>query len=41
MVIFTFDSSRSLCDFCFNPAVGVTQRILEKYLVDGKKAGQP
>ncbi len=31
MVIFTFDSSRSLCDGCFNPAVGMTQRILEAY----------
>ncbi len=31
MVIFTFDSSRSLCDVCFNPAVGMTQRILESY----------
>jgi len=31
MVIFTFDSSRSLCENCFNPAVGMTQRILEAY----------
>jgi penicillin-binding protein 2 len=31
MVIFTFDSSRSLCDVCFNPAVGLTQKILEEY----------
>lgn len=31
MVIFTFDSSRSLCDNCFNPAVGMSQRILEAY----------
>ncbi|HEV8229612.1 MAG TPA: penicillin-binding protein 2 [Candidatus Limnocylindria bacterium] len=33
MVIFTFDSSRSLCDTCFNPAVGMTQRILEAYVL--------
>ncbi len=33
MVIFTFDSSRSLCDTCFNPAVGMTQRILEQYVL--------
>ena len=31
MVLFTFDSSRSLCDVCYNPAVAMTQRILEKY----------
>lgn len=33
MVIFTFDSSRSLCNNCFNPAVGITQRILEQYVL--------
>jgi len=32
MVIFTYDSSKSLCEFCLNPAVGMTQRILEQYL---------
>ncbi len=31
MVIFTFDSSRSVCDSCFNPAVALTQKILEAY----------
>ena len=31
MVIFTFDSSRSLCANCFNPAVALTQKILEAY----------
>ena len=31
MVLFTFDSSRSLCDVCFNPAVAMTQHILETY----------
>jgi penicillin-binding protein 2 len=31
MVIFTFDSSRSLCDVCYNPAVAMTQKILETY----------
>jgi penicillin-binding protein 2 len=33
MVVFTFDSSRSLCDFCQNPAIPVTQRVLETYLL--------
>ena len=32
MAIFTYDSSKSLCELCLNPAVGMTQRILEKYL---------
>ena len=32
MVIFTYDSSKSLCDVCLNPAVAMTQRILEQYL---------
>ncbi len=42
MVLFTFDSSRSLCDVCFNPAVALTQRILEAYKgVSDKKAGAP
>jgi penicillin-binding protein 2 len=36
MVIFTFDSSRSLCENCFNPAVGMTQRILEAYKLGTK-----
>jgi penicillin-binding protein 2 len=36
MVIFTFDSSRSLCNNCFNPAVAITQRVLEAYV-----AGKP
>src|SRR5437773_5113171 len=33
MVIFTYDSSKSLCENCFNPAVGMTQRILEAYVL--------
>jgi penicillin-binding protein 2 len=32
MVIFTYDSSKSLCELCLNPAVGMTQRILEQYV---------
>jgi hypothetical protein len=32
MVIFTYDSSKSLCDVCLNPAVAMTQRILEQYV---------
>ena len=33
MVVFTFDSSRSLCNTCFNPAVGITQRVFEAYVL--------
>jgi penicillin-binding protein 2 len=36
MAIFTYDSSKSLCEFCFNPAVGMTQRILEAYELGAK-----
>ncbi len=32
MVLFTYDSSKSLCDVCLNPAVAMTQRILEQYV---------
>jgi len=32
MVIFTFDSSKTLCELCLNPAVGITQRVYETYL---------
>ena len=32
MAIFLYDSSKSLCEFCINPAVGMTQRILEQYV---------
>lgn len=41
MVVFTFDSSRTLCDACLNPAVGVTQRVLEAYYFGGEQAGAP
>jgi penicillin-binding protein 2 len=34
MVIFTYDSSRALCDSCINPAVTLTQKIYETYLGD-------
>ena len=37
MVIFTFDSSRSLCELCLNPAVGITQRIYEAYVLGDKQ----
>ena len=37
MVIFTYDSSRSLCDSCINPAVTLTQKIYEAYLLGDKK----
>jgi len=36
MVLFTYDSSKSLCDVFLNPAVAMTQRILEQY-VGGNK----
>ena len=34
MVIFTFDSSRSVCNTCYNPAVALTQTVLERYYFD-------
>ncbi|MBI2983764.1 MAG: penicillin-binding protein 2 [Chloroflexi bacterium] len=41
MVIFTFDSSRSVCDSCFNPAIALTQKILETYKGVRPAAGVP
>ncbi|GAC1456277.1 MAG: penicillin-binding protein 2 [Candidatus Limnocylindrales bacterium] len=45
MVLFTFNSSKSLCDVCLNPAVAMTQRIYETYLLNApagdKKASLP
>ncbi len=41
MVIFTFNSSKSVCDSCINPAVTMTQKVYEAYLgVDGTKKAQ-
>jgi penicillin-binding protein 2 len=41
MVIFTFNSSKSVCDSCINPAVTMTQKVYESYLgVDGTKKAQ-
>jgi penicillin-binding protein 2 len=37
MVIFTYDSSKSLCELCLNPAVGISQRVYEAYVLGGKK----
>ena len=34
MVVFTFDSSRGLCETCLNPAIAISQRVLEKYVLD-------
>ncbi|MDE3112399.1 MAG: penicillin-binding protein 2 [Chloroflexota bacterium] len=31
MAIFLYDSSKSMCDVCLNPAVGITQRVIETY----------
>ena len=36
MAIFTYDSSKSLCEFCLNPAVGISQRIYEAYVLGPK-----
>lgn len=33
MVVFTFDSSRSLCDSCLNPAIAISQRVYESYVL--------
>ncbi|MDP9265211.1 MAG: penicillin-binding protein 2 [Chloroflexota bacterium] len=44
MVVFTFNSSKNLCELCLNPAVAMTQRIYEAYLGAGapeKKAAVP
>ena len=41
MILFTFDSSRSLCDACYNPAVAMTQKILEAYLAPEGQASAP
>ncbi len=35
MILFTFDSSRSLCELCLNPAIGITQRVYEAYFAKG------
>ena len=37
MAIFTYDSSKSLCELCLNPAVGISQRIYEAYVNGVKK----
>ena len=36
MAIFTYDSSKSLCELCLNPAVGITQRVMEAYVLGPK-----
>ncbi len=44
MVIFTFNSSKNMCELCLNPAVAMTQRIYEAYVGVGpaeKKAAVP
>ncbi|MDO8563323.1 MAG: penicillin-binding protein 2 [Candidatus Limnocylindria bacterium] len=38
MVIFTFNSSKNLCELCLNPAIGISQRIYEAYLGAGTTA---
>lgn len=37
MVIFTYDSSKSLCELCLNPAIAISQRVYEAYLLGDKK----
>ena len=36
MAIFTYDSSKGLCETCLNPAVGISQRVYEAYVLGGK-----
>ena len=33
MVVFTFDSSRGLCETCLNPAIAISQRVYESYVL--------
>ena len=33
MAIFTYDSSKGLCETCLNPAVGISQRVYEQYVL--------
>lgn len=33
MVVFTFDSSRGLCETCLNPAIAISQRVYEAYVL--------
>ena len=41
MVIFTFNSSKSVCDSCINPAVTMTQKVYESYFgADGTPKAQ-
>jgi penicillin-binding protein 2 len=37
MAIFTYDSSKGLCETCLNPAVGISQRVYEAYVLGGNK----
>ena len=37
MVIFTYDSSRGLCETCLNPAIAISQRVYEAYVLGGNK----
>ena len=41
MLIFTFDSSRGLCETCLNPAIAISQRVYETYVLTDKKAQVP
>ena len=36
MAIFTYDSSKGLCETCLNPAVGISQRVYEAYVLGGR-----
>lgn len=37
MVVFTFDSSKSVCETCLNPAIAISQRVYEAYVLGDKK----
>ena len=41
MVVFTFDSSKNLCDACLNPAIAISQRVMESYVLGNKTAAVP
>ena len=37
MVVFTFDSSKGLCETCLNPAIAISQRVYEAYVLGNRK----
>jgi penicillin-binding protein 2 len=37
MLVFTFDSSKGLCETCLNPAIAISQRVYEAYVLGDKR----